>query len=291
MIASSVFVLTALTMTGVYVKSNSEKSRNDGYHIDFSVLEEDMENHSVSDKYEEIQNQAEGNLSRITEDDLDYTPMEQVDSGVVEIPGLTNKTTEGTIGTSDVNGTVNIPTGINHQSEQNGDTEEEEEAKDRAAMEADAVSAGAGENKVTQPSPNFQAGDRLLWPVFGDVLIPYSMDKTVYFSTLQQYKYNPAVIISAEEGTAVSASAAGQVTNVFSNEEIGNAITVNVGNGYEITYGQLKDITVSKGSYLEKGTILGYVAAPTKYYSVEGSNVYFAFTLNGTPVNPMEHFQ
>lgn len=286
MIASSVFVLTALTMTGVYVKSNSDKSQNDGYHIDFSVLEEEMGDKSVPDKYEEIQNQT--NLPPVTEDDLDYTPMEQVDSGTIEIPGLTSQTADGLTGRPGLSSTT--PAGEDRQ-DGLAETEkgEDEEAKDRAAMEADA--ANAGESTVTQPSPDFQAGDGLLWPVSGNVLIPYSMEKSVYFSTLEQYKYNPAMIISAEEGAAVSVSAAGQVTNIFSNEEIGNAVTVNIGNGYEITYGQLKDITVSNGSYIEKGTILGYVAAPTKYYSVEGSNVYFALTLNGAPADPMEQLQ
>ena len=36
------------------------------------------------------------------------------------------------------------------------------------------------------------------WPVSGDVLIDYSMDGAVYFPTLEVYKYNPAVILSAQ---------------------------------------------------------------------------------------------
>ncbi len=34
----------------------------------------------------------------------------------------------------------------------------------------------------------------------GAVIMSYSMDKTVYFQTLDQYKYNPAVIIESAEG-------------------------------------------------------------------------------------------
>ena len=41
MLGSAVFVLTALTMTGVYVKGNNEKNKNDGYTIDFSSLQDD----------------------------------------------------------------------------------------------------------------------------------------------------------------------------------------------------------------------------------------------------------
>ena len=123
------------------------------------------------------------------------------------------------------------------------------------------------------------------------MIIPYSMDKTVYFPTLDQYKYNPAMVISAAEGATISSVASGTVVSVFYDEEIGNAVTVEIGNGYEVTYGQLKEIAVSKGNYLEKGSVIGYVAAPTKYYSMEGTNAYFALTLNGEPADPLGQLQ
>jgi murein DD-endopeptidase MepM/ murein hydrolase activator NlpD len=113
----------------------------------------------------------------------------------------------------------------------------------------------------------------------------YSMDKSTYFATLDQYKYNPATIFSAEEGTAVTACAQGKVTSIFENEEIGKAVTLDLGDGYEATYGQLTEITVKENSYVNPGDTIGSVAAPTKYYSTEGSNVYFALTHNGEPVN------
>ena len=37
------------------------------------------------------------------------------------------------------------------------------------------------------------------------------------------------------------------------------------------------------------GDILGYVDVPTKYYSKEGSNIYFDMTRDGKPVDPMEY--
>ena len=41
----------------------------------------------------------------------------------------------------------------------------------------------------------------------------------------------------------------------------------------------------------ESGHVLGYVAEPTKYYSVEGSNLYFALQKDGQPVDPVAFFQ
>lgn len=282
MIVSSAFVLAALTLTGVYVKSNSEKQKNDGYNIDFSVLENEAENNGIHDKYEEIKSKVEESLPK-ADDDLDYTPMEQVDSGIVQIPGLTDDEAR-------VQGNLPKQPSIPQNGDQTLLEEAEQEQLDQAAIDADS-NKEATPKQVQQKTPDFQSGDTLVWPVSGNVLIPYSMDKTVYFATLEQYKYNPALIIAATEGDSISAAAAGTVTDVFYNEEIGSAVTVDIGNGYAVTYGQLKDIAVSKGNYVEKGGIVGYVAAPTKYFSVEGTNVYFALTLNGIPVDPMGELQ
>ena len=44
------------------------------------------------------------------------------------------------------------------------------------------------------------------------------------------------------------------------------------------------------GDYVESGHVLA-VAEPTKYYSVEGSNLYFALQKDGQPVDPVAFFQ
>ena len=61
-----------------------------------------------------------------------------------------------------------------------------------------------------------------------------------------------------------------------------------LGDGYELTYGQLTDITLEEGQQVKAGDVVGKVAEPTIFYSVEGSNVYFKMTKDGEPVNPLE---
>ena len=144
---------------------------------------------------------------------------------------------------------------------------------------------------TVQPMLDFGDEDSLVWPIVGDILINYSMDKTIYFPTLQQYKYHPAIVISAAEGEAITAAAEGRVTSVSYDPQLGNTIVMDLGNQYELTYGQLDNITVSEGSYVTTGDIIGNVASPTKYYSLEGANVYFKLTKNGEPVNPMSRLK
>ena len=85
----------------------------------------------------------------------------------------------------------------------------------------------------------------------------------------------------------MTAASAGKVSSIFNDPQIGNGITMELGGGYEVTYGQLANILVSEGSYVAAGDVIAEVASPTKYFSVEGTNVYFKLTKDGTPVNPM----
>ena len=109
MVASSALVMGALTLTGIYIKGQSDRNTDDGYSVDFSALED-----SIDDKAQEIaQNQKEDNAGNtnlaadtnnvedqvemnlaegnVLEDDLDYDP---VGSNLVQIPGLTDGITE-----------------------------------------------------------------------------------------------------------------------------------------------------------------------------------------------------
>ncbi len=258
MLASAVFVLAALTLTGVYVNESSIEEKDDGYIIDFAKLEEESKEET---KIAKVEIEEETEEKEQIEGELDYSPMlEEVGSGVVEIPGVTL----------------------------------DEEPKTKGADEQDVANAleeteSTSSQNVTiiQENLDFQEGDTLVWPIVGNVLINFSMDKTVYFPTLEQYKYNPGIVIEAVESDMITAAANGKVMEVYADDELGNVVKMDIGNGYEVLYGQLKDIQVSEGTYVEAGDLVGYVASPTKYYSVEGCNVYFALYKDGVAINPM----
>ncbi len=136
---------------------------------------------------------------------------------------------------------------------------------------------------------DFQSGDKMLRPTSGSVCMEYSMDKTVYFQTLDQYKYNPALIIGGAVGDQVICGAPGVIKSIDVTAETGTTINVDLGNGYEVFYGQLKEVPVKTGDYVEAKTVLGYISEPTKYYSIEGANVYFEMRKDGQPVNPEDY--
>lgn len=162
---------------------------------------------------------------------------------------------------------------------------------DEAAAEPAVTDSVISEQVLLDAGIQFTEENSLLWPAAGTILIDYSMDGSVYFPTLNQYKYNPALIIGSENGNQVLASAKGIVEAVTVDEETGTTLILNIGSGYKLTYGQLKELAVSEGDIVEAGTLLGYISEPTKYYSEEGSNLYFQLTQNDTAVDPVLYLE
>lgn len=268
MAVCAVTVLGVLTATGLWMK-DSTSTQDRGYVVDLS----EMENGAANDTGDEIRAIQHVQEQEVTGDDLDYDPyFQETGSQNVENPEGSVSESMSASPAEDVAAGEKLP-----------EDAAEKEGTDRKAQETDAPAIST----AMQPTLSFGDTDTLVWPVVGNVLINYSMDKTVYFPTLDQYKYNPAIVIAANEGDMITAAASGKVTSVFEDPQIGQAVTMDLGNGYEITYGQLKEILVSEGSYVSMGDMIASVAAPTKYYSIEGTNVYFKLTKDGNPVNPM----
>lgn len=322
MLASSVLVLTALTVTGVFVKRSNKAERED-YVVDFETIEKGSdvvtENLMPGEELDTL-------FAEVGTDDLDYDPSFQ-EANSQNVENTEDKLLTGQKkddGRTDINQKEDKKEENQEADEESAKKAEEDEKKDEESAQEkkdskkdvteqakkkekdedeeeegmfdETVDTAQGIEETqtaeaisttVQPTLDFKEEDGLVWPIVGDVLINYSMDKTIYFPTLQQYKYNPAIVIAATQGANIAAAANGRVTAVGYDPIIGNMVVMDLGNGYELTYGQLENITVSEGSYVSVGDGIGTVASPTKYFSLEGTNVYFKLTKDGAPVNPM----
>ncbi len=167
------------------------------------------------------------------------------------------------------------------------------ENTDVAAEEPESVATSGNTVKSDSvpllSSLSFNSEEGLAWPVIGNVLMNYSMDHTIYYATLKSFKCNPAIIIDAEVGENVKAAAKGVVTSIENNPETGWTVTTNIGDGYNLIYGQMDEdsLTVDVGDKVNEGDVIGEIAEPSRFYSVEGSNLYFKVLENDTTVNPM----
>lgn len=178
-------------------------------------------------------------------------------------------------------------------------TEAEDEATETADVSVDKVEdtekEGSTEETDTDQLPvagnvaelNFTSDKTLAWPIAGKVILPYSMETTVYFKTLEQYQCNPGMLIAGGSGTTVKNAFLGKVTEVTSDNIYGNVVTLYVGNDYSIVYGQLDTVYVNEGDYVKAGESIGTVGKPTDSFMEEGSHLFFQMLDGSQPVDPM----
>lgn len=141
---------------------------------------------------------------------------------------------------------------------------------------------------IVEEKLSFNPEKGVVWPIEGSILLDYSMESTIFFPTLQQYQYNPAMVLSGNVNDKVYFIAKGKITNIETNEVTGCTVTQDLGDGYTAIYGQLKELNFEVGEMVESGQVIGYISEPTKYYAVEGSNVYFQLLKDGVPIDPEE---
>lgn len=170
-------------------------------------------------------------------------------------------------------------------------TEESVNSAEEPSADVQNADIPVGAEQSVGTGYSFSEADTLSMPVAGEIILTYSMDSTIWFPTLGVYKCNPGLYIAGDVGTNVTASASGTVDNITMNEELGNVVTIDMGNGYKATYGQLENIAVSQGEVVLTGAVIGTVASPTIYYTTEGSGVYFELTKDGSPTNPLEYME
>lgn len=162
-----------------------------------------------------------------------------------------------------------------------GDNQQEEESGGEPEDGSAAVAS------LTAEELSFSEEEGLLWPLSGNVIKNYSADKMVYFETLQQFRTNPAIFIAGEKGAQIVAAADGIVKEIRKEDKLGQVLVLDLGNGYQLFYGQLESLQVKAGDYVKAGAPIARLAGVTKYYQVEGDHLYFQVQKDEETINPM----
>lgn len=189
------------------------------------------------------------------------------DTPSVSEPVLTNKnaasqqdTQSGTNGGTNTNGGTDQNTGV-----------QSDETNNTAILDSEE----GGDTEIV-----------MQWPVDGDILLAYSPNTPLYDVTLDQYRTTDDVCIAAEVGEDVEAAAGGTVAEIVEDENKGNYVVIDHGNGWATTYSQLADIDLSVGEAVEQGETIGKVAEPSIYSTAMGPHIEFKVTLDDRAVNP-----
>lgn len=259
MLAAVLMLVAAFGMTGVYVAEEKAKKQEQ----EQVVLEEQQKQERMAQVQEIEKDTAVEN--KVENDDF------------LDDPNIVSKSDEE----------------IEEEANKEEEATELEETEVKAEVEEETQTEEIQEtvSNHVEKSLQFDGATEMEWPLQGNVIMNYSMEQTIYFATLDQYKYNPALIIQGKVNDQVLSVADGKITNIETNMETGCTVTVELGDGYSAIYGQLKEVPFAVDDYVKAGDIIGYISEPTKYYSVEGANLYFQMTKDGESIDPMGFLQ
>ncbi len=133
----------------------------------------------------------------------------------------------------------------------------------------------------------FDDTQEMIWPVSGQIVMDYSVETGIFDRTLEQYRTNDSICISAPMGTDVLAAADGTVSAITKDKVDGVTVELDHGNGWRTTYSQLQDNpAVSEGQAVYKGDVIGKIAKPTGYSSALDCHLDFSVFNNDVPTDP-----
>ena len=168
--------------------------------------------------------------------------------------------------------------------------EEMEEELNKAAKALDAQ-IKAKEREYAAQVANVPSESGYLWPLPGGYNTISSLAGGRIHPVTGKPGNHAGIDIPAPSGTNIYAAKSGVVIHAAkgtgSSWSYGNYVIVSHSDGTSTLYAHMSRIGCKQGQVVTQGDVIGYVSEPTKYYSLEGSNLYFQLLKKSKPVDPM----
>ena len=128
------------------------------------------------------------------------------------------------------------------------------------------------------------------WPVAGEVIRPYSMERLLYDETMGDWRTHEGMDLAAETGTEVLAVADGTVESVLQDDLLGMAVTLSHAGGMVSVYAGLTPGSGPEaGETVHAGEALGTVGESAIAESALGPHLHFVLRKDGAPVDPADY--
>lgn len=123
-------------------------------------------------------------------------------------------------------------------------------------------------------------------PTRGRIASGFGMRQIPYSSS--GYQFHTGVDLIGAYGSAIWATAQGEVTFTGYRGSFGNLVIIDHGYGYETYYAHLSGFAVTAGDYVERGQTIGYMGASGR---TTGTHLHYEVHYNGSPVNPYNYMK
>lgn len=124
-----------------------------------------------------------------------------------------------------------------------------------------------------------------VWPCRGRLVSAFGMRKIPYSSG---YQFHTGVDIIGSHGSAIWASADGEVIFTGYRGSYGNLVIIDHGYDYSTYYAHLTGFAVTAGDIVERGQTVGYMGASGR---TTGTHLHYEVHFRGSPVNPSNYMK
>lgn len=124
-------------------------------------------------------------------------------------------------------------------------------------------------------------------PCIGEIAKEYSMDELVYSKTMEDWRTHSGIDIAAGVGTQVKAAADGVVSDVYTDESLGNVVEIEHSGEFKTIYANLQSADyIEKGKEVKSGDIIGGVGSSSGEEGGDEPHLHFEVLKNGEPIKP-----
>lgn len=128
-------------------------------------------------------------------------------------------------------------------------------------------------------------------PADGEIIKPHSDIELVYSKTMEDWRLHKGIDIAVPIGTEVKASAAGVVSECYTDTATGVTVIIDHGNGIMTKYSNLaSSYTVNVGENIEAGAVIGVVGDTAEFEIADEPHLHFEVIKDGRSVDPKSYF-
>lgn len=160
-----------------------------------------------------------------------------------------------------------------------------------ATTEMDNETEDVGEETtVWSEEQTGQLSAAMIWPINGEIELPYSVTSLVYNRKMGDWRTSEGVDIAAPLGTQVLSSGSGTVEKIYKDDLNGMTVIILHSGGLRSVYSNLAAVpTVFEGDNVMTGEVIGSVGT-TAVGETEGNpHLCFYMTLDGQSVDPADY--
>ncbi|MBQ3552058.1 MAG: M23 family metallopeptidase [Clostridia bacterium] len=142
-------------------------------------------------------------------------------------------------------------------------------------------------NGTHSPSTLAPITPKLSAPCDGEIIWGFAADELIYSETLNHWTTHHGVDIAAPVGTEVKAIDAGEVAEVYTDDEFGVTVVISHQNGHTTVYSNLKiETPVQVGDKVDAGEVIGQVGETAVAECGMQSHLHFEYYVNGEVTDP-----